>query len=124
MPAATSRQDLERDQWKDFFERATKEHQGQDATIEVLTSEYGDQVEAEKLPFAYIEYDHRGDMVIVGVGGRDGRYPVVLDYTVREPQAVLVTNRDPALVDAVEVVGADRSQSIVTWHRHPALPPR
>ena len=37
------------------------------------------------VPFTYIEYDSHDDMVNVGVGGRDGRYPVVLRHTIEPP---------------------------------------
>jgi hypothetical protein len=63
--------------WQDFLESLTKEREGDDVTIEVLTTDYGDQHTAEKLPFSYVEYDRKHDVVIVAVGGRDRRYPIL-----------------------------------------------
>jgi hypothetical protein len=50
---------------------------GHDVTIEVLDPETGDNPLVERLPFAGITYDHKDDVVVVSVGGRSPRYPVV-----------------------------------------------
>jgi peptidoglycan hydrolase-like protein with peptidoglycan-binding domain len=116
------REELPREAWHDFFEDVTKEHEPSDVTVEVLGLDLGDQLEAEKLPLAYLEYDPKDDEFIVGVGGRDGRYPVVLDHAVHGPQKILVDNRVPALVTAVEVADGDGQQTIVTLQSRPELP--
>jgi hypothetical protein len=67
-------EELPRPVWHDFLELLTKEREGDDVTVEVLTAEYGDQYAAEKLPFSYVED------------------------------------------------GADDSQTLITFHHHPALP--
>jgi hypothetical protein len=45
-----------RKEWREFFELVTKDHEGDAVTVEVVGLEYGDQFEAEKMPFAYLEY--------------------------------------------------------------------
>jgi hypothetical protein len=73
----------DRQGWVEGLDRLTKDREGQDVTIEVLDRSFGDQTEAERLPFAYTSYDPKGDVVVVAVGGRSSSYPVVLRHMVR-----------------------------------------
>ena len=68
-----------------MLDEITKVRTGDDVTIELLDAEFGDAFEAERMPLAYIEYDEHADEASVGVGGRDGRYPVVLRYSIEHP---------------------------------------
>jgi hypothetical protein len=108
--------DMPRSEWKDHFERMTKAHDGGKVTIEVLDLEFGDGLEAEQLPFNYIEYDPKGDDFIVAVGSRDGRFPVALRHIIEHPQAILIDRVEmtEGEEDAVDVVGDDGSRTIVT----------
>jgi hypothetical protein len=108
--------------WYDSLESLTKEHEGDDVTIEVLSTDLGDQYEAEKLPFAYIEYDRHDDILSVAVGGQDGRYPVVLRHGIQHPQRVMISPPAPGEETTVDVVAADGVQTLVTFHERPALP--
>ncbi|HZQ29095.1 MAG TPA: DUF5335 family protein [Acidimicrobiales bacterium] len=115
--------ELARDDWRPFFETLTKEFQGHDATIEILSRDYGDQVEAEHLPFASITYDDKDDVVIVAVGGKDGRYPVELRHMIEHPQRILADSLTPEVPWAIEIVGTDDTRTIVTIRLRPALLP-
>ena len=108
--------------WHDFLELLTKEHAGEGATIEVVSLDFGDQLEAEKIPLAYVEYDRKDDVVIVGLGGLDSRFPVVLRHFIEHPRRILVTSSVPNAILALDVEAADSSKTIVTLHRPPALP--
>jgi hypothetical protein len=116
-----NKSELERSAWRHFFDLLTKEHEGWQVTVEVTSVDIGDQVQAEKLPFAFMEYD-KDDDVIVGVGGRDSRYPVVLQHIVNDPQKVLVDTTAPNAATAIDVIGEDGAQTIVSLHPAPALP--
>jgi hypothetical protein len=116
------REELRREAWRDFLESVTKEHDTDDASIEVLSTEFGDQQEAERIPLAYIEYDDRDDAVIIGVGGRNSRYPVLLRHTIPHPRQIFVHPPAPNVTRAIEIVGEDGDQTIVTLHPRPALP--
>jgi hypothetical protein len=116
-----NRAELERAAWRPFFESLTKEHAGDTVTIEVLGADFGDQLEAEALPFAYIEFD-KDDDLIVGVGGRDGRYPAVLNHIVSHPTSILVDSEAPNVAKAIEVVGDDGTQTVITLRARAALP--
>ena len=112
-----------RHEWSDFFDRVTKDHEGEAVTIEVVGLDYGDQFEAERMPFGYIEYDDKDDAVIVGVGGKDSRYPVVLRHIVEHPQTILADPPVTNAVQAFDIVGNDGTDTIVTLHPRDALPP-
>ncbi len=116
-------EELPRADWRQALDTLTKEHEGDEVTIEVLTDEFGDQHEAEKVPFAYVEYDPHGDMARVAVGGRDGRYPVELSHAIEHPGSITVHTPAPGeTAVTLDVVAADGTQTLVTFHPRPALP--
>jgi hypothetical protein len=89
-------------------------HAGQDVTMEVLDRDFGDGYEAERLPLAYVEYDHKADEVAVAVGGRDGRCPVVLRHAIPRPRRILTDSTAPSIDWAFDIVADDNSHTIVT----------
>ena len=76
-------------------------------------AEYGDGYEAEGLPLAYVEYDHKADEVAVAVGGGDGRYPVVLRHAIQHPRRILADSAAPFIDWAFDIVADDDSHTIV-----------
>jgi Family of unknown function (DUF5335) len=81
-------------EWRKFFERLSDDLRGDDVTIEVLTEDYGDQYEAEKLPFDFLDYDDKDEVFIVAVGGRDRRYPA-LRHIISQPKRIVVDTVSP-----------------------------
>jgi hypothetical protein len=108
--------------WFAALESLTKQHEGDVVTIEVLAIDLGDEYEAEQVPFAYIEYDRHDDAVNVAVGGRDGRYPVVLRHTIEHPQRVVVSPASPGVHVTVDVTAGDGVQTLITFDHRLALP--
>jgi hypothetical protein len=100
-----------RAEWAALLGRLTKEHEGRLITIELLDPEYGDQHEAERLPFAYADYDPRDDVVIVAVGGNSPRYPVLLRHMIWHPSEV-----DVAPDGAFRVVDQDDIATLVSFY--------
>jgi Family of unknown function (DUF5335) len=100
--------------WHALLDELTKVRTGDDVTIELLDAELGDAFEAQRMPLAYIEYDEHADEASVGVGGRDGRYPVVLRHSIQHPTSILTDAKPPALPLVVQIVGADGSETLVT----------
>jgi Family of unknown function (DUF5335) len=86
--------DLPRSQWQARLAELTEQHQGHPVAIELLDREFGDEAEAEMLPLAFLEFDPKDDVAIVGVGGRDGRYPVVLRHIVEHRVALDIIDGD------------------------------
>ncbi|MCF6523630.1 DUF5335 family protein [Streptomyces sp. JJ36] len=107
---------LERTDWQTALEEITDEHWGHLVSIEVLDPSLGDQYEAERLPFSSLAYDPKDDVVIVAVGGKPPRYPVVLRHMVPHPAEIDVAVRDAA-EDAVRVVPPEGAPTLITFHR-------
>jgi hypothetical protein len=118
---ASGDEGIDRAAWQKTLEGLTAEHQGDLATIEVAHLDLGDQFEAEKMPFSYVEYDPHDDAVSIGVGGLDGRFPVVLRHVVEHPQNVFVHVAD---VDSatIEVRSPDGTVTLITLGARPELP--
>ena len=86
----------------------------------MVSVDYGDQLEAERLPLAYIEFD-KDDDIIVAVGGRDSRYPAVLQHIINHPQKVLVDTPAPDIVMAIDVIDEAGGQTLISLSPPPAL---
>jgi hypothetical protein len=86
MTATTAPQ---RSQWTALTDRLSADREGHDVAIEVLDPEGGSNPLVERLPFGGITYDHKDDVVVVSVGGRSARYPVVLRHLISHPQQIL-----------------------------------
>jgi Family of unknown function (DUF5335) len=108
------RHEIPRQEWNWFFEAVTKTHAGHDVIVEVLDREFGDGREAQGLPLAYIEYDDNDDEIAVAVGGRDGRFPVMLRHAVPRPRRILADTALPHIDWAFDIEGDDDSHTIVT----------
>jgi hypothetical protein len=115
--------EVEPAQLRTVFDQFSLQYAGYDVTIEVVGQDIGDQIEAEHLPLASLTYDDKDDTFIVAVGGRDARYPVVLRHMIEHPREVYAQSLDDQTPLAIEVTGSDGTQTIVTLHRPPALPP-
>jgi hypothetical protein len=118
---ASGDEGIERAAWQNTLEGLTAEHEGDLATIEVADLDLGDQFEAEKMPFSYVEYDPHDDAVSVGVGGLDGRFPVVLRHVVEHPQNVFVHASELDFL-TIEVRSLDGTVTLITLGARPELP--
>jgi hypothetical protein len=114
-------EEIPRGAWQKALEVLTAEHEGDLATIEVAELDLGDQFEAEQIPFSYIEYDPHDDAVSVGVGGLDGRYPVMLRHVVEHPQNVFIHTSEAVTV-TVEVRSPDETVTLITLGTRAELP--
>jgi hypothetical protein len=103
-----------KEDWHKLLDELTMVRAGDDITIELLDAEFGDEFEVERMPLAYLEYDEHSDEASVGVGGRDGRFQVVLRHSIEHPASILTDSRPPMLPLAVQIVGADGSETLVT----------
>ncbi len=107
---------LDRGEWASALETLTKDHEGELVTIELLDMSFGDQHEVERLPFSYVDYDPRDDVVIVAVGGSTAKYPVVLRHMIWHPAEVNVATAAD-LGTVLRVVDPDGVTNLITFHR-------
>ncbi|MEV6151930.1 DUF5335 family protein [Nonomuraea sp. NPDC052129] len=113
---AEERPELPREQWRQFFDNLSRQYEGSDVTVEVLSRTFGDLMQAEKLPLAYLEYDDKDDIFTVAIGGRDGRYPVVLAHLIQRPQTIFADTVVPDMPRAFDIVDAEGTQTIIMLH--------
>jgi hypothetical protein len=106
---------LDRTEWQTALDQLTADHSGDRVTIEVVDPTVGPRPEARRLPFAYLNYDPKDDVVIVAVGGKSPQYPVVLRHLVWHPTEVdIATEELPQ--PAVRVVEPDGTTTLVIFH--------
>jgi hypothetical protein len=105
---------LNRSEWRNALDQLTADHDGKYVTIELLDPLVGHQHEVDRLPFSYINYDPKDDVVIVAVGGNSPRYPVVLRHMVWHPTEVdLAIEQVPE--PAVRIVEPDGTITLVIF---------
>jgi hypothetical protein len=114
-------EEIRHDAWQKALEALTRDHEGDVATIEVDELDLGDQYAAEQIPFSYVEYDPHDDAVSVGVGGLDGRYPVLLRHVVEHPQKIFVHASEVGSV-TIEVRSPDGTVTLITLQARLELP--
>ncbi len=105
---------LEKSEWKDYFNRVSKELGTKLVEIETASLDIGDQVEAEWIAFQGIDYDPKNDLVEVVLDK--------LDHMIRHPQEVYV-DEDPAEgLKSVEAVDGEGRKHILKLRSPLALP--
>ncbi|GAB2652971.1 DUF5335 family protein [Kribbella swartbergensis] len=107
-------QQIDRRHWESELDYLTHQHEGDYVTIEVLDPALGEQLEVERLPFAYLAYDRKADTVVIAVGGATSRFPVVLRHLIDEPAKILVdtTAQPPTLL----ITDTDQTTTQVTFY--------
>ena len=118
---ASNDEEVPKGAWQEALQALTLERAGDWATIEVADLDDGDQFAAEQIPFSYVEYDPHDDAVSVGVGGLDGRYPVMLRHVVEHPQKVFIHPSEEGPV-TVEVRSPDGTVTLITLGDRLELP--
>jgi uncharacterized protein DUF5335 len=108
---------LDNDRWETMLNQLTEHHAGEQITIEVLDSVFGDQVQAERLPFTYASYDRRDDVIVIAVGGKDPRYPVVLRHMINKPVTLSIDHSGDH--PAVMIIDADGTTTLVQFFGEP-----
>ncbi|WP_248962705.1 DUF5335 family protein [Sphaerisporangium perillae] len=108
------RPDLPREEWRQFFDAMTRDYEGVDVTVEVVSGELGDLVEAERSPLAYLEYDPKDDQFAVGLEDREG--DPVTRHAIDHPQQIMADTVQHGTVRAFDVIDAEGGQTIVTLY--------
>src|SRR5262249_6249672 len=105
---------IPREEWTDYFDRFTREHlageQREAVTIEVMSPDIGDQVEAEIAHLAGLSYDPRSQALEVWVEEQ-------LDHLAYYPTEVWVIEEDGGFLSAVEVVRSDGTKEVLRIQR-------
>lgn len=104
---------IARDQWKSYFDAFGKRHlRGElptSASVEVVSSELGDQTEATRTHLEGIDYDPKSDALEVALEDRD--------HLVFQPAEIWVVEEDDGFISALEIVHAEGSREIMRLER-------
>ena len=107
---------LDKAEWRPFFDHLSKTLDGSQAEIEVTSLALVTHVQALWLPFLGITYDAKDDLVEVALEG--------LDHMIRQPRTIQIEDGN-GLLASVEIVDGDGVRQAVKL-REPLLlaPPR
>lgn len=104
---------LEKSQWRAYFDRMSKALVGKRAEIEVASLQLGDRVMAEWVPLLGISYDPKDDIIEIALEG--------LDHLIQQPREAYVEENGPEL-SSLEVIAADGARHIVVLRDPLTLP--
>jgi len=110
---------IAKDQWAAFLKDFDRTHHGNEARLEIIGRDFGDQEETAWLPLSGISYDPHGDQIIVTVGGISSRYPVHLSHMITHPVQVAVTELTKGTQCSILIEASDETETLV--HVRPPL---
>jgi hypothetical protein len=118
----TTTQTLAPDTWTPYFDTLSKDLGTTVVTIEAVGKDIGDQIAAERLVLTGITYDHKDDIVVIGVDAPGGD-PEEYEHVVAQPRTIMVATGDPdgpPLV--IDIEDAEGRRHIVRLELPPELP--
>jgi hypothetical protein len=99
---ALTTRELARSEWTDFFNDFSRNADGLLANVEVAGRDIGDQFEADRLLLVGISYDHKDDIVVIGLDAKGG-LTEELEHIVYSPKKIyLATGEGDATVFDIE----------------------
>jgi hypothetical protein len=104
---------LEKSQWRAYFDRISKTLVGKRAEIEVASLKLGDQIEAQWLPLLGISYDPKNDIIEIALEG--------VDHLIHKPREIYVEQEGLEL-SSLEVIDAEGVRQIVVLRDPMMLP--
>ena len=105
--------EIARSEWKTFFERFSKAHEGSPATLRILSSATGAQIEGWELPFEGISPDRREGVPITIDLGRDPNDRV--EHQVAAPTRVWTQVAEDGKEIALEIESSDATKTILEF---------
>jgi hypothetical protein len=119
-PVMSTTKQLPRDQWKEYFDRFTKEHLKDDkpeaATVEVISPTLGDQFEVTAVRLLGLAYDSKSQAFEVLLEN--------VDHLIFRPTEIWVLEGQPGFISTLEVVRPDGIKEIIYIRRSGPPAPR
>ena len=113
--------EIPRDEWREFFDRFSRQYEGWLVTLEILAADIGAQVEERNLAFEGIvhEWDEiQGNEIMIMVGPRpDGH----ITHSISHPVQVSLEQTDEGADAALAIKSADGTTALLRF-RSPMLP--
>lgn len=97
---------LNRTDWQPYFDRMARTLEGKLTSVEITSTQLGDQWAVRRLPLGGITYDPKDDLIELDMRG--------VDHLVRHPQAVTV-EEEAGGVASMEIIADGGIREIVTF---------
>lgn len=110
-----STQEIPRDQWKNFLDRFSRQHQGWLATLEVLGADIGAQQEASELPLEGISAtsaDDESRAIAISLGKAPDDH---VTHAIIEPVRVWLEQTSEGAAAALEIESADEVKTLLRF---------
>ena len=113
-------QSIPREQWSNFFDLFSRQHEGWLATLEVLANDMGAQEEARELPLSGVSLSSAKDedSIALMLGKEPGDH---ITHIVQEPEQVWVERTSEGVNSALEIESKDQTKTLLRF-RSPVLP--
>jgi len=111
--------ELARESWTSYFNDLSRELGVYDVTVEVDGLDVGAQIEAEGLVLAGMSYDHKDDIVVIGVAPVGGTEAV--EHFVSGPQRIFIETSDSTVPSVIDIEDGEGQKTIVLLSPAPAL---
>ena len=112
--------EVTREEWVNFCDSFSRQHEGWRVTVEVLGQEIGAQAEARELPLRGVTAELNGGEerieIMVGEGAGDH-----ITHTIRSPKRVYVEETGAGAHEALEIESPDGVKTLLRF-RSPTLP--
>lgn len=106
-------QEVTRNEWQSFLDRFSKQHQGEQATVQVIGEEVGAQTAVQSLPFVGISAEEAGSAkgsIVILMGDTAGDH---VEHRVADPDHLWQRLTGDDGKDALEIEGADGAKTIL-----------
>ena len=110
-----STQEIPRDQWKNFLDKFSRQHEGWLATLEVLGADIGAQEEAHDLPLEGISAaatDDESRAIAISLGKSPEDH---VTHTIMEPSRVWLEEASEGAAAALEIESADEVKTLLRF---------
>jgi hypothetical protein len=106
-------QEIPRDEWNNFFDRFSRQHEGWLATLEVFGPDIGAQEEAHELPLEGTSIDSGSNGAIVIDLGKTPEDHVT--HTITEPEHVWLEQTSGAANAALEIESENETKTLLRF---------
>jgi uncharacterized protein DUF5335 len=108
-------QAIPREQWKNFFDSFSRQHEGWLATLEIFDTDLGAQEEARELPLTGISLSSakNEDGIALSLGKDPGDH---ITHIINEPEQVWVETTSEGVNVALEIESKDQTKTLLRFH--------
>ena len=110
--------EIPKGEWREFFDRFSRQHEGWLATLEILGAEIGAQVEERELAFEGIADEIQGNEIMIMVGPTPDDH---VTHSISHPVQVSLEQTDEGADAALAIKSSDGITALLRF-RSPMLP--